>query len=395
VLSAEALLWASAAIVLYSYVGYPALVAVLARFRPGPRVAKAPIEPRVTLLIVAHNEEARIENKLRNCLEVDYPRERLEVLVASDGSRDRTEDIVASFAPQGVKLLPLPGPKGKPSALNEAVPRAQGEILVLCDARQRLAPSAIRELVAHFADPQVGAVSGELHILGGAGSTSGEGVGLYWKYEKAIRRAEGRLDSTVGATGALYAFRKSLFQPIDPRTILDDVAIPMNVTREGYRVTFEPRAAAFDEPAEDAAREYRRKVRTLAGNYQLVALYPWLLDPRRNRLFWQFVSHKLSRLAVPWCLVVLFAASAWLGVQASPAYMSVFVAQALFYAMAVSGWRLEKLGRRPRLLSVPCALMLLNVAAAAALFGFLRGTHKAAWRAVEGATIMPVHEEAR
>lgn len=394
-LSTEGLLWFSAAVVVYSYLGYPALVAALARLLPAPPIGRAPIEPRVTVVIVAHNEEARIEEKLRNCLEVDYPRDRLEVFVASDGSRDGTEDIVRSFAPEGVKLLSLPGPNGKPSAINEAVPRAIGEIVVLCDVRQRLAGSAIRELVAHFADPHVGAVSGELHIPAGADSTSGEGVGLYWSYEKAIRRAESRLGSTVGATGALYAFRKSLFLPIDPRTILDDVAIPMNVARAGYRVTFEPGAAAFDEPAKDAAREYDRKVRTLAGNYQLVALYPWLVDPWRNRLLWQFVSHKLSRLAVPWCLMAFFAASAWLAVQGAPAYRPVVAAQVLFYAMAAAGWGLEKAGRHPRWLSIPCGLTLLNVAAAAALFGFLRGSHKAAWRAVEGATIIPVHEEAR
>lgn len=393
--STEALLWASAAVVAYSYVGYPALVAVLAWLRPAPPVGKAPIEPRVTLLIVAHNEEARIEEKLRNCLEVDYPRDRLEVLVASDGSCDGTEDLVRSLAPEGVQLLALPGPNGKPAAINEAVPRASGEILVLCDVRQRLATSAIRELVAHFADPQVGAVSGELHIPGGSASTSGEGVGLYWSYEKAIRRAESRLGSTVGATGALYAFRKSLFRPIDPRTILDDVAIPMNVARAGYRVTFEPAAAAFDEPATDAAREYGRKVRTLAGNYQLVALYPWLLDPRRNRLIWQFVSHKLSRLVVPWCLMAFLCASTWLVLQGSSAYRPLVAAQAVFYGMAAAGWGLERLGRHPRWLSIPCGLTLLNLAAAAAFFGFLRGTHKAAWRAVEGATIMPVREEAR
>jgi biofilm PGA synthesis N-glycosyltransferase PgaC len=387
VLSTESLLWVSAVVVVYSYVGYPALVVLLAWLRPAPSVGRAPIEPRVTLVIVAHNEEARIEDKLRNCLEVDYPRDRLEVLVASDGSCDGTEDIVRSFASEGVKLLALPGPNGKPSAINEAVPSALGEILVLCDVRQRLAKSAIRELVAHFADRHVGAVSGELHIPGGAGSTSGEGVGLYWSYEKVIRRAEARLDSTVGATGALYAFRKSLFRPIDPRTILDDVAIPMNVTRAGYRVTFEPGAAVFDEPANDAAREYGRKVRTLAGNYQLVALHPCLL--------WQFVSHKLSRLAVPWCLMAFLGASAWLALHGSPVYRPVVAAQAVFYGLAAAGWGLEKLGRHPRWLSIPCGLTLLNVAAVAAFFGFLRGSHKAAWRAVEGATIIPVHEEAR
>src|SRR5439155_446213 len=202
-----------------------------------------------------------------------------------------------------------PGPPGKVAALNEAVPLASGEILVLTDARQSLAPDAVRRLVAYFADPTVGAVSGELHLLPSPGSPV-EGVGLYWKYEKLIRKAESRFDSTVGVTGAFYALRKELFLPIDPRTILDDVAIPMRVALAGRRVLFAPEARAWDHVEESAAREYRRKVRTLAGNYQLVALYPALLHPLRNRLLWQLASHKLARLAVPWCLLVLFLASA-------------------------------------------------------------------------------------
>jgi cellulose synthase/poly-beta-1,6-N-acetylglucosamine synthase-like glycosyltransferase len=396
VLSAEGLLWASGLLVLYSYVGYPVLIALLARLRPAPPVARAPIEPKVTLLIVAHNEEERIGAKLRNSLAIDYPRDRLDILVASDGSWDGTDEVVSSFSRDGVRLLRLPGPKGKPSALNEAVPLAEGEILVLCDARQRLDKAAVRELVSHFADPTVGAVSGELHIDAENGSASGEGVGLYWRYEKAIRRAESVCGSTVGATGALYAFRKALFRPLDPGTILDDVAVPMRVAEAGYRVTFEPAAAAFDEACKDAACEYRRKVRTLAGNYQLVALYPSFLDPRRNRLTWHFVSHKLSRLVVPWCLAVCLLSSGWLwAVRGSAPHGAVFAAQVLFYALAGAGFALERLGRRPRLLSVPCAVTLLNVAAAAALPGFLRGTQKAAWKAVGSVAGMAPREEAR
>lgn len=377
----EWVFWAGAAAVAYSYVGYPLLLVLLVRLRPAPVVQKKDEHPPVTLLIVAHDEEACIEAKLRNCLELDYPRDKCDILVASDGSTDRTEEIVSSYAEKGVRLLRLTGPRGKPAALNAAVPEARGDILILCDARQRLARDAVRTLVANFGDPTVGAVSGELHIEALPGST-GEGVGVYWRYEKLIRRLESRLDSTVGVTGALYALRKELYRPLEPSTILDDVAIPMAVVEAGYRVIFEPLACAFDRPAETPEREYRRKVRTLSGNYQLVALRPALLNPFRNRLFFQLLSHKLSRLAVPWCLLAVFVASGLLAKGGDrPFFLLAVAGQIVFYLLAAAGALLEKRKVASRLLSVPYAFTLLNLAAAASLFGFLFGRERAAWRA--------------
>ncbi|PYQ04762.1 MAG: hypothetical protein DMF83_17450 [Acidobacteria bacterium] len=375
----EIAFWLSAAVVLYAYAGYPALIALAGRLWPAPAVRKKEITPAVTLLMVVHNEDECLEDKLRNALALDYPPERLEILVASDGSTDGTEAIAARFAARGVRLVALPGPRGKVAALNEAVPLASGEILVLTDARQSLAPDAVRRLVAYFADPTVGAVSGELHLLPSPGSPV-EGVGLYWKYEKLIRKAESRFDSTVGVTGAFYALRKELFLPIDPRTILDDVAIPMRVALAGRRVLFAPEARAWDHVEESAAREYRRKVRTLAGNYQLVALYPALLHPLRNRLLWQLASHKLARLAVPWCLLVLFLASARLSLAGAAFHGVALTGQALFYLVAIMGWRQATLQRPLHMTSVPYAFVLLNIAATRALIGFVRGTETAAWK---------------
>jgi biofilm PGA synthesis N-glycosyltransferase PgaC len=375
--------WSAAALVAYSYFGYPALLALLARLRPAPPVRKAPLTPPVSLIMVVHDEEKNLPAKLRNCLDLDYPRDRLEILVASDGSRDGTDEIVRSFAADGVRLLSLPGPRGKPAALNRAVPEARGEILVLCDARQRLDREAVRELASNFADPTVGAVSGELHLEVPAKAAAGTGgVGLYWKYEKLCRRLESRIDSTVGDTGALYALRRHLFRPLDPRTILDDVAIPMDVVEAGYRVVFEAGAKVYDQVAETPEKEYGRKVRTLAGNYQLVALRPSLLHPRRNRLFWQFVSHKLSRLLVPWCLLALLASSLGLSLEENVFYRTLLGAQVLFYALALLG-SLERRLRIPvRGISFPYAFTLLNMAAASSLFGFLRGRQRAAWKGV-------------
>ena len=372
--------WLAAAMVIYAWVGYPALIALLAFLRPAPTVRRDDALPSVTVLVVARDEEAHLEAKLSNLLALDYPREKLEVLVVSDGSTDRTEEIAAAFAGAGVLLLPLAPPRGKASCLNEAVSRARGEVLVLTDARQALAPDAARRLVACLADPSVGAVSGELHLLAGAGRAT-EGVGLYWRYEKLVRRAEGRFDSTVGVTGALYALRKELYSHLPLRAILDDVLVPMEVVLGGRRVVFEPEARAFDRVAESPALEYRRKVRTLAGNFQLVALRPALLDPFRNRLFFQFVSHKLARLAVPWCLVVLLASGAGLTLAGDGAfYAAAFGAQAAFYLLALAGWAGSRRGRASRLTALPYAVVLLNLAAASGLVGFLRGTENATWK---------------
>ena len=373
----EACFWLAAALVGYCYFGYPLLLALRGFIHPAPEVRRDDSTPMVTMIIVAHNEEGRIESKLRNCHELDYPQDRLEVLVASDGSTDRTEDIVLQHATRGVRLLRLPGPRGKAEALNAAVPEARGDVLVLCDVRQDLDPKAVRILVANFADPSVGAVSGELHLEPSPGSGM-EGVGLYWRYEKWIRRAESRVDSTVGVTGAFYAMRRALYRPLDPLTILDDVAIPMNVVEAGSRVIFDPSANAYDRLAEDPKTEYRRKVRTLAGNYQLVALHPSLLNPRNNRLFWQLVSHKLLRLAIPWCLLALLTTSAALAAKGSTFYAWAAGLQGSLYLLALAGWLLKGIGSR--LLSVPYSFVLLNVAAAAALFGFLSRRETAAWR---------------
>jgi cellulose synthase/poly-beta-1,6-N-acetylglucosamine synthase-like glycosyltransferase len=377
----ELVFWLAAAVVLYSWLVYPALIAFLSTVRPAPAVRREAIEPSVTVLLVVRDEERHLEGKLRNLLALDYPREKLEVLVVSDGSVDRTESIAAAFAEDGVTLLPLSPPRGKASCLNHAVPLARGEVLVMTDARQALAADAVRQLVACLGDPAVGAVSGELHLASSPGQGA-QGVGWYWKYEKLIRRSESRFDSTVGVTGALYVLRKELFVRLDPRAILDDVLVPMEVVLAGRRVVFEPLARATDRLTEDPAHEYRRKVRTLAGNYQLLALRPALLDPFRNRLFFQLVSHKLSRLAVPWCLLVLLAGSAVLALARPGAVYRVALAlQALFYLLAAAGWARARARRPSRLTALPYALVLLNLAAASALLGFVRGSQTAAWKA--------------
>src|SRR5206468_6296534 len=242
-----------------------------------------PLEPRVTLIVVAHNEEARIGARLQNILALDYPRDRLELVVASDGSTDGTVAAACRYAPEGISVRAFAARRGKSAVLNDVVPTATGEIVVMADARQQFERGALRALVDDFADPAVGAVSGELMIAAKReGDGVGQGVGFYWRYEKFIRRNESRAGSTIGATGAIYAIRRALFEPIPDDTILDDVVIPLHVVKRGYRVLFESGARAFDEASARSRQEFVRKVRTIAGTFQLFARETWLFDPRRN-----------------------------------------------------------------------------------------------------------------
>jgi len=374
-------LWTAGGLVAYAYLGYPLVLWVLARVAGRPPVRRDPAqEPTVTIVIVAHDEERHLAAKLDDCLAQDYPPDRRDVLVVSDGSTDATDAIVRGYADRGVRLLRVPGPMGKPTGLVRAVAEARADVLVLCDARQRLDRGALRALAANFADPTVGAVSGELFIGGAPGTATASGVGAYWRYEKFIRKQEAALDSVVGATGALYAVRRALFPRLDPRTVLDDVAVPMEVVRTGHRVVFEPEARAYDT-ADSPEGEYRRKVRTLVGNFQLMALHPWMWNPAANRIWWQLVSHKLLRLVVPWALLAFLAGSLVLVVETGARWATALLAAQLAgYALGGAGWVAERRGWRARVLAVPCAFVLLNVAAAAALVIFTRRGGRPDWK---------------
>ncbi|HZS12362.1 MAG TPA: glycosyltransferase family 2 protein, partial [Nitrospirales bacterium] len=319
----DTIFWLALALVLYTYLGYPALVLVLAWARPRPVGKRAGQGPRVSIVIAVHNEASRIAGRIGNCLGVDYPVERLEVIVVSDGSTDGTDAVLAKESgqyPEGrVRWASLPDRLGKAAALNRGVTMATGDIVLFTDARQRFHPGAIRELVENFNDPIVGAVSGELILVEATAGMRRHATGLYWRYEKAIRKAEADLDSAVGATGAIYAIRRMLYEPLPAGTLLDDVLVPMRVVLRGYRVAFEERAFAHDVASPTLDAEFSRKVRTLAGNYQILQLEPCLLSPRWNPIWWQYISHKVLRLLVPYALIALFVTSAMLA-PAEPAF---------------------------------------------------------------------------
>ena len=357
----ETVFWASAALIAYVYAGYPLVLALWARVyrvRPGApggpdaRVwPAAPIaEPAVSIVIAVRNEASRLRAKIENLLALDYSSER-QIIVVSDGSTDSPEEALAA-APANVELVSVPA-LGKALALNAGVARARHDIVVFADARQAFAPDALRLLVAPFTDRRVGGVTGELVLdaecdgsAHASQSALGDGVGLYWRYEKALRRFESTVGSTLGATGAIYALRRAMWQPLPADTLLDDVLAPMRAVLDGHRVIFEDRAKAFDQAAVDAASETRRKIRTLAGNVQILWLEPRLLIPFVNPVWLQYVSHKLGRLLVPYALAALLGSSAWLA-RDHWLYAAAFVGQCGFYLLAAYGAWLAGMASTP------------------------------------------------
>ncbi|MGH9559752.1 MAG: glycosyltransferase family 2 protein [Bryobacteraceae bacterium] len=318
---------AAAAFIVYTLFGYPLLLAMLAK--RGARPVKAQWEPKsVSVLLAVRNGEPWVRQKLRSILDLDYPRELLEILVASDGSTDQTEEYVRRFESQGVCLFALP-PGGKAGALNVLIKHARGEILFFTDVRQKLDPACLRNLVACFADESVGVASGELVILDERGREDSH-TGLYWTYEKWIRKRLSAIDSLPGATGSIYAMRRELAAPLPADCLLDDVYLPMFAFFRGRRLILEETAKAFDS-AISLKTEFRRKVRTQAGVYQILLAFPQLLGAR-NRMWIHFVSHKFARLLLPFALLVLAIDAFWLP---SPWMQAAVIAQALFYGMAL------------------------------------------------------------
>jgi biofilm PGA synthesis N-glycosyltransferase PgaC len=319
----------SAVTLLYVVIVYPLLLA-LWPVQQRRRAGMTPEDWRtVSIILPVRNGERWIHKKLESLLALDYPRDLVEILVISDNSIDRTEEIVRGFSP-AVQLLRSPG-RGKASAINQGLAHATGEILFFTDVRQILDPESLRVLVACFDDPGVGAATGELIILSGE-RTEQKNVGMYWRLEKWIRKRHSAIDSVLGATGAIYAMRRSLARPLPAHTLLDDVHLPMYAFFAGYRIVWAGEARAYDSPTALNV-EFRRKVRTLAGVYQLAGRFPGALLGPRNRMWFHFMSHKIARLLLPFALIGVFVSSIFLP---SPWPKLLVPAQLAFYVIAVA-----------------------------------------------------------
>ena len=317
----------------------------------------------ITVLLVVRDESRRILERLHNLQSTEWPPEKLQIVVVSDGSADDTAEKARSV--EGVKVLERAAASGKAACLNAGMELVCGDVVIFTDARQRFERDVFQKLTACFADDRVGAVSGALEIEQAASGT-GRGVDAYWRMEKRLRHDEALLDSSIGCTGAIYAMRRGFFRAIPEDTILDDVVIPMQAAVAGARVLFEPEAVAYDPQTLEPEREKRRKVRTLVGNWQMLFRYPGWLLPWRNRLWWQLLSHKYLRLFAPVFLLMALICSGLMARQ--PFYAVLFGLQLAFYAAAAFGARL------------PAGFVFLNIMALRAFWQFLRGDSRAVWK---------------
>lgn len=370
---AETIFWAGIAVPFYAYIGYPVALMLL-RMVIHREVRKGPIEPPVSLLIPAYREAEAIARKIQNSLALDYPAEKLEILVACDGSKDGTaENAKQAAAGTRVRVLDYPVNLGKIGNLNAAVPECAGEIVVFSDATAMLFPDSIRKLIANFADPKVGAVSGKYTVVKAGDVAIGKSEDFYWKYETFLKTQESRLDSTLGGHGHLHAIRRKLYPFPPPGTINDDYVIPVSVLAKQYRAVYEPAAVVYEEAAEMTG--FGRRVRIMAGNIQQIREIKGLLRPLQILPLFFFLSHKVIRLAVPFALVAALAANVFL--LGSPLYDGLLAAQMAFYALALVGMFVRL---SPKLLMLPYYFTMINTAVFVGFYHALTERRKMAWK---------------
>lgn len=354
---AKFLFWVSAGFAVYVYLGYPILLwGLRAVFRSAPRQPK--LEPSVSLLVAAYNEAAVIAEKIRNSLALDYPADKLEVVIASDGSKDGTAEIVRTLAagePSGrIRLISFEKNRGKMAVLNDAVPQLRGDIVAFSDASSMLASDSLRILVQSFSDPRIGAASGVYRLLKKDQSRLGAQEDLYWKYETFLKVHEARLGAFTGAHGSLYAIRRALYPFPSENTINDDFTIPMRILEHGHRVAYEPAAVAYEEAHE--MEGFSRRVRITAGNIEQLREIQSLIWPPRPFVLFCFLSHKTGRLLVPVFMLIALAAN--IPLRAQFPYNWLLLGQAIFYALAVLG----AIVSLPKALRLPYYFCMINSA---------------------------------
>ncbi len=364
----------------YTYVGYPLFIYLKGLLFPR-KVKTAEFHPTVTVLITAYNEESAIAEKLENTFQLDYPKEKLEILVASDGSDDNTDDIVKGFASKGVKLFHQPGRKGKTFTQNEAVEQSKGEIVLFSDATTHYHPDVLHKLLPNFADDDVGCVAGRLIYEDGSNSQIGKGAKSYWNYETFVKQSESRACSLIGASGCLYAVRKSAYRPMYPEAC-SDFLICTEIYRQGLRSVYEPDAVCYEETNKHPVEEMRMRVRVISQTFTDLWRNRDMLNPLKSGLFAvELISHKLFRYAVP---VFLFFSliSAFLLAFRSGLFLLVFGIQLGFYLLAAVSWILDKRKIRIKFLAFPLYFVLTNIASIKGFYKFLRGERYAAWEPI-------------
>jgi len=378
----KVVLWGSLAFIAYTYFIYPIAVIIAASFkkRRDPGMPTDPELPNVSLIIAAYNEEKVLEEKIRNSLLIDYPKEKLQVVIVSDGSNDRTREIAERYAPHGVLSLHQSERKGKTAALNRAVSRATGEILTFSDANTFYNPLSLKMMVRHFRDPEIGGVCGLKSILPAEGRKSSLGDDLYWRYESAIKEAESDIHSIVAADGEIFSMRRSIYRPIDETMINDDAAMTFDIIRSGGRILYEREAVSREYASITLSDDFYVKVRMVAGGFQTIAAYARDLFPPRTLFSWQFISHKVLRWLVPEFLLLALLSSVLLSMQSQFLYIVLSGLQFFFYTLAAVGHVQARAGRVWKVFYIPLYFTVMNLAALLGLIRFLRREQSTSWR---------------
>jgi len=378
--TAEIVFWLSTGALFYTYVGYPLLIAFVSTVRPR-KVERAAYAPPVTMIITAYNEEGALAAKLENSLALDYPRESLQIMVASDCSTDSTDEIARAFAGQGVVLTRQSQRLGKTAAQNAAVAKARADIILFSDATSLYLPDVLQKILPNFADESVGCVGGRLIYVDPGDTHIGRGAKSYWNYETFLKRHESRACSLIGVSGCLYAVRRAAYVPLYHEACSDFI-IATKMIEQGLRTIYEPEAVCTEETNQQHDNELRMRVRIIAQTFTDLWQHRTMLNPFRSGLYGiQLLSHKVMRYFVPFFLIALLAASATLS-GGSISYRVFLVAQSIGYVCGGLSWLLENLGVRSRILALPHYFVLANVASLIALFKFLRGERYARWEPI-------------
>lgn len=397
-LIARIVFFAAVATIFFIYLGYPALMFLFSHLIPSP-VNRAEIQPRVSLIIAAHNEERDIGAKLENALALDYPKGLLQIIVASDCSDDRTDEIVQGFSDCGVILHRQHTRDGKTRAQHRAVSVSTGDILVFSDATTKYEPDTLRKLLRSFADPSVGCVAGQLVYVDGGSSAVGKGCRSYWNYERLLKSWESAIGSLIGVSGCLYAIRRSCYAKL-AGDMIDDFAIATEIQLQGLRTVYEPEAVCSEDTNHRGRDEFRMRVRVIEQTMNALYRYSEILDARKHGMFvFQLVCHKTLRYAIPALLILAFAAN-WFAMEAGEFYRYTFFAQCFGYCAAFIGWLGDRSGVKLGPLSLPYYFVLVNVAVVAAYMKFLRGEAQIVWEPLRtspriepaGASRQEIHE---
>jgi cellulose synthase/poly-beta-1,6-N-acetylglucosamine synthase-like glycosyltransferase len=375
--AAEMVLWLSALALVYTYVGYPLLLLILSRLWRR-EVGRGAFEPTVSVIVTAYNEDRDLAAKLENALALDYPRELLEIIVASDCSTDRTDEIARAFAARGVRLVRQRERLGKTAAQNMAVAEAHGEIILFSDATSLYEPNVVRVMMPSFADPAVGCVAGRLIYVDPSDSRVGRGARSYWSYETLLKKHESHIFSLIGVSGCLYAVRRSAYVPLYAEACSDFI-IATKMVEQNLRAIYEPNAVCTEETNRESDKELKMRVRVIAQTFTDLWRHRAMMNPLHSGFYAvQLLSHKVMRYAVPFFLIAILATSAILA-RHSMLYSIVFVAQLGCYLSALGAWMLERAGVHSRLLALPQYFVLSNLAALIAFCQFLRGERYAHW----------------